>query len=39
MEELEFKYGKYLQMYWQPERGVALRLGKWARGLKTHHKN
>jgi hypothetical protein len=33
-EKMEFKYGRYLQMYWQPERGVALQLGKWVRVLK-----
>jgi hypothetical protein len=34
MEELEFRYERYSQMYWLPARGVALPLGKWARGLK-----
>jgi len=34
MEELEFMYGRYLQMYWQPARGVALQLLKWVRSLK-----
>jgi hypothetical protein len=34
MEELEFRYGKYLQMYWQPERAMALQLWKWVRSLK-----
>jgi len=33
MEELEFIYGRYLQMYWQPARGMAFRHEKWARGL------
>jgi len=34
MEELEFIYGRYQQMYWQPARDVALQLWKWVRGLK-----
>jgi hypothetical protein len=34
MEELEFRYGRYPQMYWLPARGVALQLWKWVRSLK-----
>jgi len=34
MEELEFRYGMYLQMFRLPARGVALQLWKWMRSLK-----
>jgi len=39
MKELEFIYVRYLQMYWQPPRGVAFQLGKWVRGLNLAIKN